>query len=83
MVSGTALPRVVFAQMPVWSQVADKSKHICAIGIENNRFFRLRSSAGNEQCLMPCGGTFNMGFAILEQASSPNLLSGVTDSVSS
>lgn len=45
-------------------------------------FFRLRSSAVNEQCLMPYGGTFNKNFAILEQASSPNLLNRVTDFVS-
>lgn len=82
MVSGIALMRSVFSQIPAWSQVADKSKHICAIGMENNWFCRLRSSAGNEQCLMPHGGTFPVDFATVEQASSPNLLSGVTDSVS-
>lgn len=80
MVSETALMRALFPQIPVLSQVADKSKN--AIEMENHCIFRLRVSAGNEQCLMPYGGKSNKNFAILEQASSPNLLNGVTDFVS-
>lgn len=82
MVSETALMRALFPQIPVLSQVADKSKNVYAIETENHCIFRLRVSAGNEQCLMPYGGKSNKNFAILEQASSPNLLNGVTDFVS-
>lgn len=35
-VSGTALIRVVFPQIPVLSQVADKSKLMCATEMENH-----------------------------------------------
>lgn len=74
--------RMLFPQIPVLSPVADKSKNMYAVGMENHCVFRLSSSAGNEQCLLPYGGKFNKNFTILEQASSPNLLNGVTDFVS-
>ena len=79
MIPKTALIAIVSPQMSVLSQVDDRSKHMHAIEMKKSLTFRLKSPAGNEQCLMPYGGNLMW---ILQYLASPNLIKGVTDFVS-
>lgn len=79
MIPKTALIAIVSPQISVLSQVDDRSKHMHAIEMKKiTNFFRLKSPAGNEQCLTPYGGNLMW---ILQYLASPNLLKGVTDFV--